>query len=64
VNVKANDMGRTYSMHEGNVYKILVRKSIGTHLGDQGVDGRIILRLIIEKQGVTVGSELNSLRIV
>jgi hypothetical protein len=51
-------MGRAGSGdgEERGVYRILVRTAMGTsHLGDPGVDGRIILRWIFRKWEVGCG---------
>jgi len=45
------------------VYMVLVEKPEGNHLGDPGVDGRIILRWIFRKWNVGVWSGSSWLRI-
>jgi hypothetical protein len=45
------------------VYRVLVGKHEGDHLGDPGVDGRIILRWIFRKWGVWVWDGFSWLRI-
>jgi hypothetical protein len=40
------------------VYKILAEKPKGTRLGDLSIDGRIILKYILEKYGVTMWTGL------
>ena len=53
----------TYGERRG-VYRVLVGKAEGkSHLGDQGVDGRIILRCIFRKWYVGVWTGTSWLRI-
>jgi hypothetical protein len=50
--MKKTDMGRECSMHEDSrgAYKVLVGKPEGRRLlEDRGVDGRIILKWILQK---------------
>jgi hypothetical protein len=61
-----NEMGETYNAYREiiNAYKILVGKTtVKSHLRDLGADERIIIKCILEKEGVRMWSKFTWLTV-